>query len=331
MLFISSSPSLDPSRLHTGHQCPRTTAPGAASQRCPCRTPISGASPRFGMFRTSTARRVPSPTGACARSQSALPPADTPGTKRHERSSRLASPTRGLHHLGTYSRPCCPRRPSRDRLHHGSSRVHVTLPGRPCDDMRVPSLGPRKCGTRRPARSHYLKSPIHVLQHTGNDSALSVSCSRSTNTCRLSRLQPLACVSSRPDRPCVSNVAPSRRARTKSPFADSRRSSRKRALPYIQTGVVCRGPHTAPKDSARRPAARVGGSDEVSRQRDMPDTGPSCRTDRSRIGWTRVPCDIEIDTARANLSILIPATSVRMDEVPLAFASTDRVTTLLLR
>jgi hypothetical protein len=45
----------------------------------------------------------------------------------------------------------------------------------------------------------------------------------------------------------------------------------------------------------------------------------------------RVPCDIEIDTARSNLSILIPATSVRMDEVPLAFASTDRVTTLLLR
>lgn len=45
----------------------------------------------------------------------------------------------------------------------------------------------------------------------------------------------------------------------------------------------------------------------------------------------RVPCDIEIDTARASLSIPIPATSVRMDEVPLAFASTDRVTTLLLR
>lgn len=197
--------------------------------------------------------------------------------------------------------------------------------------MRAPSLGPSKCDTMHPARSRSRKSSIRAQQHTGNDSALSVSCSRSTNTCRLSLLPRLACASSHPDRPCASNVAPSRRARTKSLFADSRRSSRKRALPYIQTGVVSLGPRTAPKDSARLPGARVDGSDEVPRQRDMPDTGPSCRTDRSRIGLIRVPCDIEIDTARSNLSILIPATSVRMDEVPLAFASTDRVPTLLLR
>lgn len=114
-------------------------------------------------------------------------------------------------------------------------------------------------------------------------------------------------------------------------FADSRQSSRKRALPYIRTGVVCLGPRTPPKDSDRRRGARADGFDEVPRRRDTPDTGPVCRTDRSRIGLIRVPCDIEIDTARANLSILIPATSVRMDEEPLAFASTDRVTTLLLR
>ncbi len=173
--------------------------------------------------------------------------------------------------------------------------------------------------------------PFLVVPANVNDSALSVSCSRSTNTSRLSLLPRLACPSSHPDRPFASNVAPSRRARTKSLFADSRQSSRKRALPYIQTGVVCLGPRTAPKDSGRRRGARVDGSDEGPRQRDMPDTGPSCRTDRSRIGLIRVPCDIEIDTARASLSIQIPATSVRMDEEPLAFASTDRVTTLQLR
>lgn len=283
------------------------------------------------MFQTSTGRRAPSPAGACARYQSALPPADTPGTKHHERFSRLVFPTRDQHHTGTCSRLCCPRRPSRDKPHRGSSLVHVAFPGRPCDDMRAPSLGPRKCDTMHPARSRYRKSPIRVQQHTGNDSALSVSCSRPTNTCRLSLSPRLACASSHPDRPCASNVAPSRRARTKSLFADSRPSSRKRALPYIQTGVVCLGPRTAPKDSGRRRGARVDGSDEGPRQRDMPDTGPSCRTDRSRIGLIRVPCDIEIDTARASLSIQIPATSVRMDEEPLAFASTDRVTTLLLR
>lgn len=92
-----------------------------------------------------------------------------------------------------------------------------------------------------------------------------------------------------------------------------------------------RGRDTVPKGSARRLVARVDGSDEAPRHRDMPDTGPSYRTDRSRIGLTRVPGGTEIDTARANLSILVPATSVRMDEVFLAFASTDRVTTLLLR
>lgn len=332
MFFIRSSPSLEASRLHTGHQCPRTTAPGAAPPSdARVRTPISSGSPRFDMFRTSTDCPAASPAGACARSQSASSPADTQSTKHHERFSRLEFPTRDQHHTETCSRLCCPRRPLRDKPHCGYSLVHVALPGRPYDDTRAHSLGPSKCDTMHPARSRYRKSPIRVQQHTGNDSALSVSCSRSTNTCRLSLLPRLACASSHPDPPCASNVAPSHRARTKSLFADSRQSSRKRALPYIRTGVVCLGPRTPPKDSGRRRGARADGFDEVPRRRDTPDTGPVCRTDRSRIGLIRVPCDIEIDTARANLSILIPATSVHMDEEPLAFASTDRVTTLLLR
>jgi hypothetical protein len=142
----------------------------------------------------------------------------TPGHQHHERFSRLVFPTRDQHHTGTCSRLCCPRRPSRDKPHRGSSLVHGALPGRPCGDMRAPSRGPSKCDTMHPARSRYRKSPIRAQQHTGNDSALSVSCSRSTNTSRLSLLPRLACPSSHPDRPFASNVAPSRRARTKSLF-----------------------------------------------------------------------------------------------------------------
>ncbi|WP_179894864.1 hypothetical protein [Burkholderia sp. JKS000303] len=41
--------------------------------------------------------------------------------------------------------------------------------------------------------------------------------------------------------------------------------------------------------------------------------------------------DIEIDIARANLSILFPEASIHMGEAPGAFVSADRPTTLLLR
>ncbi|WP_260437036.1 hypothetical protein, partial [Burkholderia contaminans] len=147
----------------------------------------------------------------------------------------------------------------------------------------------------------------------------------------ISLLQRHACMPSRQNRPCASNGAPSHRARTKTPFAGSRRSFRKHVLHDIQTGVVRRGLHTVPKYSVHLLDARADESDETPRHRDMLNTGSSYRTDRSRISLIRVVDDIEIDTARASLAILIPATSVRMDEVPLAFASTDRVTTLLLR
>jgi len=95
--------------------------------------------------------------------------------------------------------------------------------------------------------------------------------------------------------------------------------------------VVRRGLHTVPKYSVHRLDARADESDETPRHRDMLDTGSSYRTDRSRIGLIRALDDIEIDIARANLSILIPGASIHMGEVPGAFVSADRPTTLLLR